>query len=214
MVRKKIKYRNFVIAFISAVMLFLGGLYLGSQLTSLQVKDIKTYQEELRISLSSLELRYTLLKKNICDLPSLDQFSEELGGLEKKLANLEARYSKGDLSIIKLKEPYFLLEIRHYLLMQETKDRCGVDFDIVLYFYSNDQKQCEQCDDQGYVLSYLQDKVGYEKVKLYSFDIRSESPSVRTLMDLYDVKDAPWMVINDVSYNKFLSLEEINKILE
>ncbi|MEA1909995.1 MAG: hypothetical protein U9M89_03160, partial [Patescibacteria group bacterium] len=114
MVRRKIHYRNFIIALVAAIALFLGGLYLGSRLTALQVQDIKTFQEELKTSLSSLELRQSLLKKNICDLTSLDAFSEELGNLERKLANLEGRYNKGGVDVLKIKEPYFLLEIRHY----------------------------------------------------------------------------------------------------
>lgn len=213
MVKKKINYWNFGIALIAASILFFGGLFLGNQLTSLQVQGIKSIQEDLKTSLTSLELRHTLLQKNICGLSDFGEFSEELGSLGKKLSNLESRYSKGDSNILKLKEPYFLLEIRHYLLMQEAKERCGTDFDLILYFYSNDQEQCQKCDDQGYVLNYLQDKLSYDKVKLYSFDIRSDSPSVRTLIDLYGVKDAPWMVINDVPYEEFLSLEEIEKIL-
>ncbi|MEA1909506.1 MAG: hypothetical protein U9M89_00555, partial [Patescibacteria group bacterium] len=161
-----------------------------------------------------LELRQSLLKKNICDLTSLDAFSEELGNLERKLANLEGRYNKGGVDVLKIKEPYFLLEIRHYLLIQEAKDRCGADIDVVLYFYSNDHDECNRCDDQGYVLSYLQNQVGYENIKMYSFDVRSDSPSVKTLMDLNDVEKAPLMVINDISYDEYLSLEEISEILE
>lgn len=214
MVRKKINHWNFVIALVAASILFFGGLFLGNQLASLQIKDIKSFQEDLKISLTSLELRHTLLQKNICGLSNVDDFSGELGDLGRKLEALEMRYGKGDLRILKLKEPYFLLEIRHYLLMQEAKDRCGADFDLILYFYSNDREQCLQCDDQGYVLSYLQDKISHDKIKLYSFDVRSESPSVKTLVDLYGVEEVPWIVINDTSYNKFLSLEEINGILK
>lgn len=214
MVRKKINHWNLAIAFVAASALFFGGLFLGNQLTSLQVKDIKSFQEDLTTSLTSLELRHALLQKNICGLSNVDDFSGELGDLGKKLEALEVRYGKGDLRILKLKEPYFLLEIRHYLLMQEAKDRCGADFDLILYFYSNDNQQCLQCNDQGYVLSYLQSKIGYDKIKLYSFDIRSESPSVRTLIDLHEASEVPWIVINDISYNKFLSLEEVSEIIE
>ncbi len=62
-------------------------------------------------------------------------------------------------------------------------------------------------------LSYLQNQIGYDKIKLYSFDVRSDSPSVRTLMNLNDVEKAPLIVINDISYDKYLSLEEISEIL-
>lgn len=210
---KKIAYKNFLLAFIAAIALFFGGLFLGGQLTSWQVQNIKSFEEELRTSLTSLELQYALLKQNICGVSDLDEFSGELGDLGRRLENLEARYSKGDGRILKLKEPYFLLEIRHYLLMQEAKSRCGKDFDLILYFYSNDPDQCRECNNQGYVLSYLQDAVGYDQVKMYSFDVRSDSPSVRTLVDLHNVEDVPLMVINGVRYNKFLKLEEIEELL-
>jgi len=210
---KKIKYRNFLLAFIGAVVIFFGGLFLGGQLTSWQVRNIKNFQEELKTSLASLELQQTLLKQNICDATGFGAFSGELGALGRQLSNLEARYSKGDMGILQLKEPYFLLQIRHYLLMQESKSRCGTDVDLVLYFYSNDESECPRCDDQGYVLSFLQDKVGSEKIRLYSFDVRSTSPAVQTLSGLYDVETVPLMVINGEIYNQPLKLAELAKIL-
>ncbi|OGB74336.1 hypothetical protein A2V68_01105 [candidate division Kazan bacterium RBG_13_50_9] len=213
MVRRKIAYRNFLFAFIAALVLFLSGLFTGQQLTSWQVENIKRFEEDLRTSLTSLELRQTLLKQNICGISDLGQFSAELSDLGKQLANLESRYGKGDNRILELKEPYFLLEIRHYLLMQEAASRCGRDFDLILYFYSNDPKQCEECDNQGYILSYLQEKLGYDQVKMYSFDIRSSSPAVQTLVELHHVKNAPLTVVNGVRYDKFIALEEIEKLL-
>lgn len=210
---KKIQYRNFALAFVGAVIIFFGGLFLGGQLTSWQVRNIKNFQEELKTSLTSLELQQTLLKQNVCGVTDFGEFSGELGALGRQLANLEARYSKGDLGILRLKEPYFLLQIRHYLLMQEAKSRCGTDVDLVLYFYSNNGSDCPSCDDQGYVLSYLQEKVGSDKLRLYSFDVRSSSPAVMTLADLYNVDEVPMLVINGRGYNRPLKLQELVEIL-
>lgn len=204
---------KFVFAFLIAGAIFFGGLFLGSQLTSLQIHNITSIQEDLKTSLASLELRHDLLKQNICGISDFGLFGAELGDLGRQLADVEKGFGKNKENILKLKEPYFLLEIRHFLLLQEAKNKCGNDIDLVLYFYSNDPKQCEQCDDQGYILSYLQDKIGYEKIKIYSFDIRSQSPSVQTLMDLYNVERVPLVVINDNVYNQFLTLEEIQEIL-
>ena len=204
---------KFVFAFLIAGAIFFGGLFLGSQLTSLQIHNITSIQEDLKTSLASLELRHDLLKQNICGISDFGLFGAELGDLGRQLADVEKGFGKNKENILKLKEPYFLLEIRHFLLLQEAKNKCGNDIDLVLYFYSNDPEQCEQCDDQGYILSYLQDKIGYEKIKIYSFDIRSQSPSVQTLMDLYNVERVPLVVINDNVYNQFLTLEEIQEIL-
>ncbi|RLC37441.1 hypothetical protein DRH29_01780 [candidate division Kazan bacterium] len=213
MVSRRINYVKFVFAFLIAGAIFFGGLFLGSQLTSLQIHNITSIQEDLKTSLASLELRHDLLKQNICGISDFGLFGAELGDLGRQLADVEKGFGKNKENILKLKEPYFLLEIRHFLLLQEAKNKCGNDIDLVLYFYSNDPKQCEQCDDQGYILSYLQDKIGYEKIKIYSFDIRSQSPSVQTLMDLYNVERVPLVVINDNVYNQFLTLEEIQEIL-
>lgn len=213
MVDRKIKYTKFIFAFLIAGVVFFGGLFLGSHITSLQINSITRYQEDLKTSLTSLELQHDLLKQNICEISDFNLFGAELGELGRQLENLEKGYGNNEKNILKLKEPYFLLEIRHYLLLQEARTRCGSDINLVLYFYSNNPEQCEQCDDQGYILSYLQDRIGYDKMKIYSFDIRSQSPSVRTLMDLYGVKGAPLIVINDTSYDQFLSLEEIAQIL-
>ncbi len=213
MVDRKIKYTKFIFAFLIAGVVFFGGLFLGGHITSLQINSITRYQEDLKTSLTSLELQHDLLKQNICEISDFNLFGAELGELGRQLENLEKGYGNNEKNILKLKEPYFLLEIRHYLLLQEARTRCGSNINLVLYFYSNNPEQCEQCSDQGYILSYLQDRVGYDKMKIYSFDIRSQSPSVRTLMDLYGVKGAPLIVINDTSYDRFLSLEEIAKIL-
>jgi hypothetical protein len=213
MVNRKINYAKFVFAFVIAGAIFFGGLFLGGQITAVQINSIAKYQENLTTSLSSLELRHDLLKQNICEISDFNLFGAELGELGRQLESLEKGYGNNEEHILKLKEPYFLLEIRHFLLLQEARSRCGSDIDLVLYFYSNNPEQCEKCDDQGYILSYLQEKIGYEKIKIYSFDIRSQSPSVTTLMDLHNVESAPLMVINDKSYNRFMSLEEIQKIL-
>lgn len=213
MVNREIKYTKFVFAFLIAGVVFFGGLFLGGHITSLQINSITRYQEDLKISLTSLELQHDLLKQNICEISDFNLFGAELGELGRQLESLEKGYSNNEKNILKLKEPYFLLEIRHYLLLQEARTKCGSDINLVLYFYSNNPEQCGQCDDQGYVLSYLQDRIGYDKMKIYSFDIRSQSPSVRTLMDLYGVEGAPLIVINDTSYDQFLSLEEIAQIL-
>lgn len=213
MVNRKINYTKFVFAFLIAGAIFFGGLFLGGQLTSLQIRNITNIQEDLKTSLSSLELRHDLLKQNICEVSDFNLFGAELGELGRQLENVEKGYGNNEKNILKLKEPYFLLEIRHFLLLQEARNKCGTDINLVLYFYSNNPEQCKRCDDQGYILSYLQEKIGYEKIKIYSFDIRSESPSVYTLMDLYNVESAPLIVINDESYNQFMTLEEIRRIL-
>jgi len=214
MAREKVKYTNLAIAFVVAAIIFFSGLFLGEKITSIKVQEVGQFQEELRNSLASLELRYKLLESNVCEFSNFNEFGEELDALGARISNIEAGYDKDNPRVLSLKEPYFLLEIRHYLLLKEAKDKCGEDYDLVLYFYSNDRGQCKVCDNQGYILGYLQKKAGYDKIKVYSFDARSESPSVQTLKSIHDITQVPAMVINEKTYTGFLALDEIEEILK
>jgi len=214
MPREKVKYRNLIIAFIAAAAIFSSGLFLGEKITSFKIQEVGQVQEDLKNSLASLELRYKLLEANVCEFSSFNEFGEELDELGNRIANIEAGYDKDDSRVLSLKEPYFLLEIRHYLLLKEAKEKCGSDYDLVLYFYSNDEEQCKDCDNQGYILGYLQKKIGYDKIKVYSFDVRSDSPSVQTLRDIHDIRQVPSIAVNEETYEGFLTLEEIERILE
>ena len=214
MPREKVKYRNLIIAFIAAAAIFSSGLFLGEKITSFKIQEVGQVQEDLKNSLASLELRYKLLEANVCEFSSFNEFGEELDELGNRIANIEAGYDKDDPRVLSLKEPYFLLEIRHYLLLKEAKEKCGSDYDLVLYFYSNDEEQCKDCDNQGYILGYLQKKIGYDKIKVYSFDVRSDSPSVQTLRDIHDIRQVPSIAVNEETYEGFLTLEEIERILE
>ncbi|MEK6852295.1 MAG: hypothetical protein AABX59_00295, partial [Nanoarchaeota archaeon] len=173
-----VKSKNYILALILTILIFFSGLYLGTQLTSFQIKKIEAEQKDLATYLSSLELRYTLLEENICDFTNLNEIGEELDNLGGELVTRESKHAKEDGELLQLKEPYFLLEIRHYLLLKEIQKKCGRDFDLIIYFYSNDRRECSDCEQQGFILSYLQKKSGYDKVKIYSFDARSQSPAV------------------------------------
>ncbi len=208
-IRENVKYTNLVLALIAAAAIFLSGLLLGERITSFQIEEVGKEQEGLKTSIEGLELRYKLLEANVCEFSNFNKFGEELDDLGQRIAGIESRYNKDDPRILEIKEPYFLLEIRHYLLLKEAKESCGSDYDLALYFYSNDKEQCEECDKQGYILGYLQKKRGYDKLKIYSFDIRSNSPSVQTLLEIHKVDRVPAIVVNEKTYSGFLTLEEI-----
>ena len=206
--KHNVKFQNFLIAFLVAALLFFSGLFLGFQITSFKINKISSEQNSLSINLEALELRYELLEKNICNDQVLNEVARELDEMGKRLSDIE-RYGK-DKNVEKLEEEYFLLEIRHYLLLKRTEEVCGKDFYLVLYFYSVD---CKECNEQGYILGYIQNKVGYDKMKIYSFDFNSKSPAVKTLVEIHKIKNLPAIVINDESYEGFKNLEALQNIV-
>ena len=65
--------------------------------------------------------------------------------------------------------------------------------DTILYFYSN-KEDCNDCEQQGYVLSYIKKK--YPSVRVYSFDINIENQAIDIIKENYDINIAPSVVIN------------------
>jgi hypothetical protein len=67
---------------------------------------------------------------------------------------------------------------------------------VTIYFYSN-QGDCPRCQQQGAVLTYLQTL--YSGMKVYSFDISSETPAVQTIKRVHGITDEelPVLIINN-----------------
>ena len=96
--------------------------------------------------------------------------------------------------------------------MKNVEKECEVKIPSVLYFYSN-LKDCEDCEKQGYVLTYLKKK--NSDLNIFSFDINMDDIALGTLKELYDIETAelPIVVINDKIFEGFTELEDLNKVL-
>jgi hypothetical protein len=126
----------------------------------------------------------------IDELSTLDKQTEEFG---KKISFLEEQKGVVDAPI---KQDYFMLEARSYLLSEKVKSACGSNYSTILYFYSN--KNCANCDSQGKELSKLKASLG-EGVRIYSFDGELDSPIVTALMLKNSVTAYPSVVVNSNS---------------
>jgi hypothetical protein len=95
--------------------------------------------------------------------------------------------------------------------LKEIKKECYTDYDLFLYFYSNDEEECDECDRQGYVLTYLRKK--YPSVRVYSFDIHLDNPSLNILKQIYNVTKVPTIVKDEKVYDHFMDRNEIEKLV-
>ena len=119
---------------------------------------------------------------------------------------MEGELGKYDEDVLRMKEYYSLLEIRHWMFIKGLKEDCGRDYNIILFFYSNEEEECSDCEMQGYLLGYINQK--YDNVFIYSFDKNIQNSALGLLKDKYNVNGLT-LVINDrVSYG-FMEKEEI-----
>ena len=209
--RAKISKKRYLIAFVITLGIFLLGIFLGVILTETKLSKIDDLQLQFRTRLLSLELQSLLVGEDICNFQDVDLLVEELGELGETLNSMEDQLGKNDDRVLALKNYYSLLQIRHMLYIQDFNKKCDNKFTIVLFFYSNDESVCPDCQNQGYILSYLRAK--YHYIRVYSYDIDLNSPVVRALLKLNSVEGAPYIVVDDNGYSGFRDKEFLEGII-
>lgn len=127
-----------------------------------------------------------------------------------RLAFAEERSGADDPEVLRLKERYTLLQIRDFLLTKKLATTCGIKPVVALYFYSNVEGECTDCDRAGYALSYLRQT--YPALRVYSFDYHLDLAALKTLIAVQkvDAKFPAFVVQNKASYG-FTSLEDLEK---
>ncbi|MFA5084607.1 MAG: hypothetical protein WC475_04500 [Candidatus Paceibacterota bacterium] len=198
--------------FALATLIFIAGILIGNAITSGKLANIENIEDKLRFDIMSLELESEIAKENSCSaIPTT--LEEQLSETTTKISLLEDQLGKNNPRVLELKKYYSLLEIRHYLFMQDRKIKCGDDYELILFFYSNRPESIDTSEKQGYVLNYLKDKYGMEKIKIYSLDYDLELGAIRSLIQIYSITEAPSIVADESVYQGFRSKEELESFL-
>lgn len=207
MTKKRTKY---LAVFATTTLIFVFGIILGNYISEAKLEKVDSLEQELKVDTIAMELQYSLISENPCSLSEEDFLSEELYTLGSKLDYMENSLGIDDPKVKSLKGFYSLLEIRHWMLLNKIKEECGKNYSTILYFYSND---CKDCEEQGYVLTYLREKD--PKYKIYSFDVATDNAAINTIKDIY-LKDPelPALVIDEDTYYGFMNKKEVQHIVE
>ena len=203
--------KRYVIAFVLTLLIFTLGFLLGSVATESKFTELKDLQQDLRTQLASYDMQSLLLSQNTCKFNDVDTLIKELGTLADRLTAMENQLGKDNKDVIKLKEYYSLLEIRHWLFLKKLNQDCGTDYKLALFFYSSDEKTCPSCESQGYILSYF--RARDEKLRIYSFDITIDNPALESLKVLYSIQTVPSIVLDDHLYSEYLTKEQLEEKL-
>jgi glutaredoxin len=199
---------KYLAAFAISALIFFGGIFIGSYFSQQKVEKIDELSQTIRMSTMGTELQYELISQNPCSAVNSSELASELYQIGTRLDFMESELGSDDVQVINLKEYYHLLEVRHWLFLKRVKIECDKSYDLVLYFYSN-KGDCSKCEEQGAVLTYLHNK--YPELNIYSFDINIDNPALNTIKDMFSVKEAPTLVVNDKSLIGFkdrIELEE------
>lgn len=201
----RISATKYLAVFAITTLIFLVGIIIGNIISTSKISDIIEMQQALRTKILAIELQYDLLAEEPCSAKATA--SEELYEIGSRLDHMESTLGKDNEDVIRLKEYYSLLELRHWLFTEKIKEECSTNTTSLIYFYSN-TGDCDKCEEQGFILSYLHKKL--PNINIYSFDINIEDPALKALKELYNITTTPTIMINKKVHTGFMNLTQLS----
>ncbi len=209
--RKVISKTKYLAIFATTTLIFIIGLLIGSYITNIKLEKLERLEQDLRVDTLALEIEYLLVSENPCNAANTSSLTDELYNVGIKLDFMENSLGEKDERVRALKEYYSLLEIRHWLFIKKTNKECQNSLIPILYFYSN-KGDCPKCQEQGFVLNYIRKK--HPNARVYSFDININNSAVNTIKTLYNIDQAPSIIVNDSKYIGFMDSNVIEQTIE
>lgn len=206
MERRNFNGGRFFLVFVLTTLIFLMGLWFGQNMLKSKLSEIEKMQNDFRTETSTLEVEYLFLSQKPCSVINSSELSRELYQMGSRLEFMEDTYGKDNPDVLSLKGYYSLLEMRHWLFFENVKEQCNFDSKTIVYFYSN--TECDRCEEQGYVLTYLRNS--YPNLNVYSFDVNIENSALNMLKEYYDIDSSnvlPIIILGNKTFNGFTSLE-------
>jgi len=211
---RKINGNVYFLAVILTTIFFILGAFIGHYLAEKKANEIEISQKAVLALFDLSKIKGSPDKENLCNL-SWDDVWKEKVEIGEVLTIMEARVGKDNEVIKEQKKIYHEVQIKTLDTVKRINDLCGEDWTIILFFYNNNEEEREK-----YVLSGIQGSVlntlysnNPEDVKVFSFDINIGEPLTKGIIDEYGVDSAPFLIINDISYDGFRTRDEIEKII-
>lgn len=210
--RKRIVTARYLAALAITIVIFLLGFLLGGFTSEQKLQRVYDLEHDIRVESLGNELLLTLITSDLCTNINFTTYTSELRSLAQKLTYMESLYGFDAPQVKNLKNYYTLLMIRHWIIMERANAECGFNRPSVLYFYTN--YGCEDCEDQGLVLSAVhRDNPVFNT---YSFEYELDNPALRFLKERYHISAdrLPTLVINGETVYGFQTREAIEERLK
>lgn len=212
----EVNWKKYVYTFLITAVIFVTAILASNYFSQKKMNEIKNIESRIAVDILASETQFSLLSELSCKEITSSFLSQELSNLGDKLAFTEQNRGSDDVEVLNLKKYYSLLQIKDFLLMQKIKERCGsnpsADGLSLMYFYSNLDNDCSDCEKEGFVLTKL--RADYPELRVYSFDYNLDLSALQTLISIYNIKNQqPALLINDSVYYGFKSVEEIKDII-
>lgn len=210
------EWKKYAYTFLITAVIFITAIFLSNFFSQKKINEIKNIESRIAVDILASETQFSLLSELSCRDIRSEFLSKELATLGDKLSYTEQNRGSDDAEVLNLKKYYSLLQIKDFLLMQKIKERCpgsSLSNELsIMYFYSNKEDSCPDCEKEGYVLTRLREE--YPELRVYSFDYNLDLSALQTLIGIYNIENKPpTLLIDDKVLYGFKSIEDIKTIL-
>ena len=215
MVKRRLDWKLYLTAGIITVIIFLSGYGFGYFLSQEKLNILKTELTNLQLSQRDTEIE-SILRSSFRD-SSCNTLRYELERTTKAATDLGDRvvtYDNSELiksqDFYSLKKEYILSLLQQWVYWELFKENCNSTVNTILYFYS--LTGCEDCDKQGYVLSFLKQEYT-NKTMIFALDSNVDLFSLDILKRNYNITKTPSLLINKNRYEGFTDLNQLRSAL-
>jgi hypothetical protein len=209
--KRNIDWSKVLLAFLITVFLFNVGVllgYFGSKIIEgSSISIIQSTNNEI----SNLETLNLLEQNYPCSSSTLDVATERLAYMSDLIDSMEDQRGKTNSDVIELKKIYSIVEIRHMLLLKQRAENCGVNYSIVIYFYSNENECKDDTNRISFILTYLRNK--FSNLRVYSYDINLNNDAVQILKNYYNATGCYQVLLDEKPLGEIRESQDIEKYL-
>ena len=199
------EWKKYVVTLAITIVILGTAIAISIIIDNARVNNIKSLQDNISLNILSSETQYNLLKDANCSDLFNSDLTTQLSDMGDRLSYMESTGHGGEADVINLKQYYYLLEIKDFMLINSAT-KCPIRPTTVLYFY---KPNCGDCDKQGDVLTYLRQHYP-DNIRVYSFDYSLNTPAVQTLTELNKVTNVmPTIVVDGKTYEGFQTVDDI-----
>lgn len=187
--------RRYVISFIIGTFIFLMVFGLSYSISYLEFQRVSNLQGVLAYDIFTHKLDYSLFDKGVCDDESFEKVSRDLNFQGRIIDDLEKSLGKDNKDVLFRKKFYTLIELEHFEFVKLLNQRCEFNIQTILFFYSNENRNLENSEDVGRMLTTVFKRSG--NIMIYSFDVNLDSELINELKKKYNIEEPQTLIIND-----------------
>lgn len=211
---------TFVLAGVLTVVLFVLIFSMNSFLSTQRESTVSDGMDDIIEEIEDIDASYYLIEYLETQNDTCDVLIDQLNYLESRLWKFDERIRRyretqeeftGDEFYNRQKRRLNRREIIQMTLLERVKRNCGYNQTLILYFYG-DCKTVPNCGEQGFVLSYINEKID-DEISILSFDGDRNTEVVRTLMKALKVDRFPCIVVEGQSYCGLRDRDQVEAIL-